>query len=263
MALQMLTNVSIAFIYKDASFKSESTSQTHLGELLEILEEQNDWLMVRQEDGYEGWVARFFVVAKPAAWDDQEFYYHGAQISWIYQSADAQSNTIRDITILSQLPKLKQQEGWVELLLPDGNQGWVQNQPRHPSANVDVEHLIQTAFSFQGIQYYWGGRSPKGFDCSGFVQTTFGLNGTSLPRDAYQQATLGEQADDDFNTWQVGDLIFFSERGDRITHVAISLGQGDFIHASGFVKVNSLNPEHEDIYLQKYAAIFTKTMRIL
>jgi len=259
----MLTNVSIAFIYRDAAFKSETTSQTHLGETLAVLEEQGDWLRVRQEDGYEGWVARFFIVEKPARWENHTFYHHGEQISWIHQSPDSQSSSIRDITLLSRLPMLDQQRGWVHLLLPDGVQGWVKNSPRALMDSVDVEQLIQTALRFQGIQYHWGGRSPKGFDCSGFVQTVYGLNGIKLPRDAYQQADIGTRVDDDFACWAAGDLIFFSERTAKISHVAIALGDGDFIHASGFVKLNSLNQEHPDLFLEKYAKLFTRTMRVL
>lgn len=263
MTLQVLTNVSIAFVYRDAAFKSETVSQTHLGETLQVLEEQNDWLFVRQEDGYEGWVARFFVVEKPDSWESHAFYRHGKQISWIYQNPDIRSNSIRDITLLSRLPLLEQAGDWVKVLLPDGTQGWVEFRPWETPASVDLEQLVNTAFSFQGIQYYWGGRSPKGFDCSGFVQTVFGLHGVKLPRDAYQQAEVGTRVADDFHQWQTGDLIYFSERTAKITHVALSLGGGDFIHASGFVKVNSLNPEHADIYLEKYAKIFTKTQRVL
>ena len=263
MALQMLTNVSIASIYRDAAFKSETTSQTHLGETLEVLEDRGDWLRVRQEDDYEGWVARFFIVDKPTSWENHTFYHHGEQISWIFQSPDTQSNSIRDITLLSRLPMLDQHEGWVQLLLPDGVQGWVQNSPRPLVHSVDFERLIQTAFRFQGIQYYWGGRSPKGFDCSGFVQTVYGLNGLRLPRDAHLQADVGTRVDDDFSNWEVGDLIFFAERSEKVTHVAIALGEGDFIHASGFVKLNSMNPDHPDLYLEKYGKIFTRTMRVI
>ncbi len=263
MALDKLTNVSIAFIYREGSFKSETTSQTFLGETLVVLEEQNDWFRIRQEDGYEGWIAGFFVVDKPLDWDNHEFYHHGTPVAWIFQSPDRQSSSIRDITLLSKLPALDYQEGWVQVLLPDGTQGWIEKHARTLYSEVDVERLVQTAFSFQGTQYFWAGRSPKGFDCSGFVQTVFGLNGLSLPRDAYQQAEIGEKVDDNYANWQIGDLIYFTERGDRITHIAISLGDGDFIHASGYVKINSINPDHKEIYIEKYAAIFTKTMRVL
>lgn len=263
LTLQLLSNVSIASIYREATFQSETISQTHLAETLEVLEEEVDWVRVRQEDGYEGWIARFFVVKKPQDWDDHDIFYPADQIVWIHQSPDHQSATLRDMTLLSGLPALEHRHGWVQVLLPDGALGWIKDQPRYLANVMDTENLVQTAFSFMGVQYHWGGRSPKGFDCSGFTQTCFGLNGLQLPRDAYLQAEMGDQLDNDFRSWAVGDLIFFSERPGKITHVAISLGDGDFIHASGFVKLNSLNPDHTDLYVEKYTKLFTKTMRII
>ncbi len=263
MAEKLLTNVSIAFIYREAKYTSETISQTHLAETLEVLEDQGDWIRVRQEDQYEGWVARSFVVEKPVNWTDHDFFYSADLISWIYQSPDLQSTTIRDVTMLSGLPVLEHRHGWVQILLPDGLTGWVIDHPRSLIGAIDIEQLVQTAFSFLGIQYFWGGRSPKGFDCSGFTQTCFGINGIKLPRDAYQQAETGQAVEADYESWQVGDLIFFSEKPNKITHVAISLGEGAFIHASGFVKLNSINPDHTDLYIEKYAKIFTKTIRII
>ncbi len=261
LALTMLTNVSIAFIYKEPRFGSETVSQTYMAEKLEVLEEQGEWIHVRLEDGYKGWIARFFVVAIPDDWDAGNLFYPAAQISSVYQNPDRQSTALRDVTTLSGLPVLKQQDGWVQLRLPDNIRGWVEDYPRVPRKEMDVELLVQTAFDFLGIQYFWGGRSPKGFDCSGFTQACFNLNGIQLPRDAYQQAEVGEQISDDYKQWKTGDLIFFSERPEKITHVAISLGNGDFIHASGFVKLNSLNPDHKDLYIEKYAKIYTKATR--
>ncbi len=259
----LLTNVSIAFIYREATYRSESISQTHLAETLQVLEEQADWVRVRQADKYEGWVSRAALVERPDHWNTHELFYPATQVTWIYQSPDRNSTTVRDVTLLSGLPVLGRQAGWVQIQLPDGKLGWLEDHPRHLVKTLDVEQLIQTAFSFLGIQYCWGGRSPKGFDCSGFAQTCFAVNGLELPRDAYLQADEGVLVEGDFNSWQIGDLIFFSERPGKITHVAIALGKGDFIHASGYVRLNSLNPQHQDLYHEKYARIFTRTMRIL
>lgn len=263
MANTVLTNVSVAFIYRGAGFSSETISQTFLAEILHVLNEEKDWLQVRQEDGYEGWIARFFVVDTPEQWDKHDFFSSASPVSWIYQNPDIQSTTLRDMTVLSSLPILDHLNGWVQVLLPDGGKGWVEDKPGHSAKSLDVEQLVSTASGFLGIQYFWGGKTPKGFDCSGFVQTCFQLNGVELPRDAYQQAEIGERVGDDYHEWQTGDLIFFSERPEKITHVAIYLGDGDYIHASGFVKINSLNQDHTDLYIDKYAKIFTKTMRPL
>ncbi|MCF7823954.1 MAG: C40 family peptidase [Candidatus Marinimicrobia bacterium] len=263
MAQKMITNVSIANIYKEAKYGSETISQTYMAENLEVLSKQGEWLFVRQEDGYEGWVTRGSVVEKPANWENYDFFYPNNPVAWIYQDPERQSSTVRDITILSGLPVLERKDGWVRVLLPDSTQGWVEDNPRHPVNSVEVEALINTAFRFLGIQYSWGGKSPKGFDCSGFTQTCFRLNGKQLPRDAYLQADLGVQLSNDFDSWQAGDLIYFSEHKERITHVGISLGGGDFIHSSGFVKINSMNPAHAELFDEKYSKIFAKTMRLL
>ena len=86
MTSTVLTKVSVAFIYREARFGSETISQTYLAENLQVLGEEKDWLHVRQEDGYEGWIASFFVVEKPELWDDYDFFSPASQISWVYQN---------------------------------------------------------------------------------------------------------------------------------------------------------------------------------
>ena len=263
MATTRLTNVSAAFMYKEPKFGSESTTQTLMGEEVEILETSGEWVNVHQHDGYSGWISKYFLAEKPPGWDDHPRFSSKSLITWIYQSPDIAATTIRDMTLLSSLPILQHLDGWVQLLLPDGNQGWVLDDPRFQPKSADPEGLMETALRFMGIQYFWGGRSPKGFDCSGFVQSVFALNGFQLPRDAYMQAEIGKRVSDDLTQWKAGDLIFFSEKPQRVTHVALSLGEGDFIHASSYVRLNSMNPAHEDIYIGRYASIYTKTMRVL
>jgi cell wall-associated NlpC family hydrolase len=91
--------------------------------------------------------------------------------------------------------------------------------------------------AFAGTPYQWGGVTTWGVDCSGLVQTTFLARGVALPRDAQQQAAAGEAVAP--GDHQPGDLLFFGDRGDRITHVALA-GPGDsLVHSTvacgGFV----------------------------
>lgn len=106
------------------------------------------------------------------------------------------------------------------------------------------EAVTETAKGYLGTQYRWGGKSSEGIDCSGLAFMSYMLNGVLIYRDAaiekgYPIREIPKEAA------QKGDLIFFPG------HVAICLGEGRFIHSTGYEKsfgcvINSLNPQDED-----------------
>ncbi|MCF7796165.1 MAG: C40 family peptidase [Lentisphaeria bacterium] len=263
MSEKSMTNIGVANIYEEPAFRSQVVSQSYLGESLHVLSIEKDWFRVRQEDGYEGWINAGQAVEKPADWDDVVKFTTDDLVTTIYDQPDMYAAPLRDMILGTQLPLRSRRDGWVEISLPDGITGWVVDHPYHYPSEPTVEQLLSTAMRFQGIPYFWGGKTPKGFDCSGFVQTVFRLNGQALPRDAWQQAEVGETLPANWETWQAGDLIFFSENGQRITHVALSLGAGDYIHASGYVKLNSFNSNHGELYHQPLVDNYVKTQRVI
>ena len=100
--------------------------------------------------------------------------------------------------------------------------------PRDPTAVTQSAREL-----FAGTSYLWGGVTPWGADCSGFVQTVFGLHGVALPRDAWQQAMVGTDAGTDPLRVAPAGLLFFSERDDgRVTHVGISVGDSAMAHVA-------------------------------
>jgi cell wall-associated NlpC family hydrolase len=144
-------------------------------------------------------------------------------------------------------------------LLPDGRTGVLPKNSAEPfgpwlaRAEDTPEKILATAKRFMGIPYLWGGTSAKGLDCSGFTKTVYYLNGVVLPRDASQQALVGDSVEvtEDFSHVRPGDLLFFGakardQRPARVTHVAISLGGMRFIHASSYVRINSLDSSDPD-----------------
>ncbi len=86
--------------------------------------------------------------------------------------------------------------------------------------------IVRLARSFVGTPYVWGGTSPNGFDCSGFVQYVYGKLGINLPRISYQQANAGTTVA--LNKLQAGDLVAWdnSTRNNGADHIAIYLGGG-------------------------------------
>ncbi len=91
----------------------------------------------------------------------------------------------------------------------------------------------------------WGGKSVRGFDCSGLVQTIYKGIGIDLPRDAHLQYRFADLPGTSPELAALGDLFFFSDGGEGITHVAMSTGGEQFIHASGWVQVESINAAEE------------------
>ncbi|MEL6881658.1 MAG: C40 family peptidase, partial [Cyanobacteria bacterium J06607_10] len=79
-------------------------------------------------------------------------------------------------------------------------------------------------------EYLWGGATAPNYDCSGLVQAAFMSAGILLPRDSYQQEDFTERVSQE--DLQPGDLLFFGTP-ERTTHVAIYLGDGQYIHSSG------------------------------
>lgn len=104
--------------------------------------------------------------------------------------------------------------------------------PDGPAGATNADELISFAKKFVGTPYKWGGDSPLGFDCSGFVQYVFkNAAGVDLPRISYQQANYGPRVSVD--QAKPGDLIAWdtSSRNDGADHIAIYLGNGYVIQA--------------------------------
>lgn len=100
----------------------------------------------------------------------------------------------------------------------------------HKSYLAGQNGIVNLARQFLGVPYVWGGSSPNGFDCSGFVQYVYAQQGISLPRTADIQATAGYPVDK--ADLQPGDLVFFAGDYVNISHVGIYVGDGKMIHAS-------------------------------
>ncbi len=120
------------------------------------------------------------------------------------------------------------------------------------SAGTSRSEVLQYAARYLNTPYKYGGATPAGFDCSGFVQYVYKHFDISLPRTAAAQATAGVRVDK--ANLSPGDLVFFNTEGSGISHVGIYVGNGRFIHSSspnsGGVIYTSLG---ESFYSKSYA----------
>ena len=100
--------------------------------------------------------------------------------------------------------------------------------------------VVGIAMQYLGVPYVWGGASPSGFDCSGFVMYVFAQVGISLPHYTVAQWSYPNAVSVPRNELEPGDLVFFAGLG----HVGIYVGNGQFIHAphtGDVVRIDSLS----------------------
>lgn len=117
--------------------------------------------------------------------------------------------------------------------------------PSRPVSEVR-QRVIDTARALLGTPYQYGGTTPKGFDCTGYVRYVFQqAAGLSLPRTSIDQIQAGEPLHP--RRAQPGDLVYFRIGGKKDLHLGIYLGEGRFIHApssGGVVNVQSMETEY-------------------
>jgi len=101
-------------------------------------------------------------------------------------------------------------------------------------------NLLKTASLYLNTPYLWGGKTPIGIDCSGLTQMIYRINGYKIPRDASQQANLGETLSF-IDESEPGDLAFFDDEEGKINHVGILLENHFILHAHGQVRINRID----------------------
>jgi hypothetical protein len=120
--------------------------------------------------------------------------------------------------------------------------------------------ILESAYSYLGTPYRYGGTTPNGFDCSGFVRQVFSENGISLGRSSRDQALDGKHVS--LYDLKPGDLLFFNMRSRKhhIDHVGLYIGKGQFIHASS---THSREIKIEDLDTDRYMPMIVEARRVL
>ena len=106
------------------------------------------------------------------------------------------------------------------------------------------------AQQFLHVPYAWGGSSPGGFDCSGFIYYLYGQHGITMPRMADEQYQIGQRVA--LSDLQLGDLVFFETYEPGPSHVGVYIGGGNFIHASSAAGEVTVTPLSKPYYAARY-----------
>jgi gamma-D-glutamyl-L-lysine dipeptidyl-peptidase len=231
---------------------SELVSQTLMGTPLKVLEKNNKWYKVQTPEEYMGWMdgsgLQLFTAKGMEDWRKSDRYLYKPISGYAYDAPTLKGTIISDL-ILGDLFEVESAvKGFLKMRTPDARCGYVRKNDcisfnDWTASLPNVKFLLPVARNMMGSPYLWGGASSKAADCSGFVKLVYYAQGIILARDASQQARYGEPIDfNDINNLQPGDLLFFGSSPERITHVGIYLGKGDFIHSSGRVHISSIIP---------------------
>lgn len=265
-------------------YSSEMVTQTLLGTPVKIIEKRGGWRRVQTPDKYIGWINGS---VEPMTQVQLDNYNSKPKVIVIsnsvcsYEKPSINSYPVSDL-VVGNILALKSEIGdFYEVTYPDGREGFVKSSEVMKIDDwlnkiiLTGESIVNNAYRFKGVPYLWGGTSAKGMDCSGFTKTVYFIHGIVLARDASQQVNQGLLVDSegDFSKLLPGDLIFFGSKSnannqsdnsqqERVVHVGIYIGNNHFIHASDYIRINSLNPK-DPLYDEFNTKRYLRTKRYI
>jgi len=267
-----VVTISVANLRTQPAHKAELATQATMGTPVTVWKRERGWYLVQTPDKYLAWVDGDAVTrmteAEFAQWQQQPKIIYTQPYGFAYENASAASATVSDLVYGNVLALTGSNGDHYETSLPDGRKAFIWKEHSMPlvewkkTRQPTTENFIQTGKQLMGLPYLWGGTSFKGVDCSGFTKTVYFMNGLVLPRDASQQVMIGEEIDTK-NGWQnlqPGDLLFFgrkaeADKPESVVHVGMWMGNNQFIHASGKVRVSSFDanaPNYDASELKRF-----------
>jgi hypothetical protein len=244
---------------------ADVVSQALLGDNVKVLKRETNaageaWVRIETPDTYPGWVLasslRFLGPGdKPYATEGRIFAVTGLM-----------ANTYREASVTKHKPVLtaplsavlevagEKDERWLEIRLPDDRRVWIQKGDGIPApapwtwSRRPAADMVALAKRLLGVPYLWGGTSPLGLDCSGFVQLIYKMNGVAILRDADIQMEKSGLLEVPKGQERAGDLVFFGRAVDRIGHVGMMIDGEYFIdatvHETPCVRIDRLKDEY-------------------
>ncbi|MHA7109544.1 SH3 domain-containing protein [Sunxiuqinia elliptica] len=257
-----LTILPVSNLRSKPAYSAELVTQALAGTPVMVLKKEDGWLLIQTPDNYISWVLSGSVNQMDdqqiSQWKASDRLILTADQAYVLSEAKSEAPRISTLYKGSLLVNRGTKGNFFEVELPNKQVGYLPQTAatdyREWSLNssVNTNLLQELAFQLLGRSYLWGGTSPVGMDCSGFIKTLYWSQGIILARDASLQVRHGEAVslENGFQNLQEGDLLYFGRKAtesspERVIHVAFSLGGANYVHASGTIKINSLDPASE------------------
>lgn len=225
--------LSVIPMRKEPFHRSEMVSQLLFGEYVEILDEEEHFIKAKcLVDGYEGWVQSNQLTRVEEVLETNKYI-----STWIEEiSINGKSKNVPMCSPVYSTKQGKIMFGRTEVnYFMDDDSFWDSSQ--HAITKSSLKEVYN---KFIDTPYLWGGKSVFGIDCSGFAQQVFKMFGIKLLRDAYLQAEQGSSVSSLAET-KLGDLAFFQNEDGRVIHVGIILENNQIVHASGKVRIDTMD----------------------
>ena len=237
------------------SDRSQMVNQLLFGETVKIIDSMKSWHLIESSgNNYEGWVDSVQIrMIDEDVFNKLENEKNQVYLANPYLKVNHAESSVL-LSIGSRLPYFD--ENGFEV---GGTQFKFDSSPEIYQGNQSKEALISMAKKYLGTPYLWGGRSYFGIDCSGFTEVVYRTCGYQLPRDSSVQAKEGKIVGF-IHEAEAGDLAFFDNEEEQIVHVGILLNNSQIIHASGFVRIDSI--DHEGIF-NKEQNKYTHKLRLI
>jgi gamma-D-glutamyl-L-lysine dipeptidyl-peptidase len=250
-----ICTLSLVPVRAEPSDRSEMVTQLIFGDLITIHEEQGTWLQVTTDyDGYQGWID--YKQCRPVS-DAFVEKFRSSPSPVCYDLVQLVVNETRNLTLPvtlgSTLPNMVNNTFYI-----DDDKFTFRGMALQPK-DITRHFICDIALMYLHSPYLWGGRSPFGIDCSGLVQMVYRICGYRMPRDAAQQVKQGSMVSF-ISEAAPGDIVFFDDEEGQIIHAGLLLDNNKVIHASGRVKVDTI--DHEGIYNQGLKR-YTHKLRII
>ncbi len=240
--------VTVENMHSGPSGTADVVSQAILGTNVDILgsvsnPEGEVWYEVETPDTYKGWIAasslRPYKGGEKSYADTGSLFVVTSLFANVYPVSDVtERKPLMTAPMSSVLEAGEARDGWIRILLPGGGEGWIQkgDGKLRPAPMVwprlPAEEMAALAKRFLGLPYLWGGTTPFGLDCSGFVQLIYKMGGIPILRDADIQFEGSGLAAVPRGEERTGDLVFFGSSKDRISHVGMMVEGNEFIHST-------------------------------